>query len=72
MWSWLSKMLRNCTAARYAVNKARMVPLAEYSRDRLRNLRATTGIAYDERSQGTLQLFRTRCNSPVSAATSRC
>ena len=37
-----------------------MVPLAEYSRDRLRELRAERGIAYDERSQGTLQLFRTQ------------
>jgi D-amino-acid dehydrogenase len=52
-------MLRNCTAAAYAVNKSRMVPLAEYSRDMLRALRAETGIAYDERSKGTLQLFRT-------------
>jgi D-amino-acid dehydrogenase len=59
MWSWLIKMLGNCTAARYAINKARMVPIAEYARDRLRELRAATGIAYDERSQGTLQLFRT-------------
>jgi len=58
MWAWLVRMLRNCTSARYAVNKARMVPLAEYSRDQLRALRADTGIAYDERSQGTLQLFR--------------
>ena len=58
MWSWLLKMLRNCTSARYAVNKARMVPIAEYSRDALRALRQETGIAYDERSQGTLQLFR--------------
>jgi D-amino-acid dehydrogenase len=52
-------MLRNCTAAAYAVNKSRMVPLAEYSRDMLRVLRAETGMTYDERSQGTLQLFRT-------------
>jgi D-amino-acid dehydrogenase len=58
MWSWVFRMLRNCTSARYAVNKARMVPIAEYSRDRLRELRAATGISYDERSQGTLQLFR--------------
>jgi D-amino-acid dehydrogenase len=35
-----------------------MIPIAEYSRDCLRALRAETGIAYDERSQGTLQLFR--------------
>lgn len=58
MWRWVFMMLANCTSARYAVNKARMVPIAEYSRDRLRELRAATGIAYDERSQGTLQLFR--------------
>ncbi|MBA8877001.1 D-amino acid dehydrogenase [Phyllobacterium myrsinacearum] len=55
---WLMRMLRNCTSARYARNKIRMVPIAEYSRDSLRDLRAETGIAYDERSQGTLQLFR--------------
>jgi len=58
MWVWLLKMLRNCTAARYAVNKSRMIPIAEYSRDCLRALRTDIGIQYDERSQGTLQLFR--------------
>ena len=52
-------MLRNCTSSRYAVNKGRMVRLAEYSRDCLDELRALTGIAYDERTLGTLQLFRT-------------
>ena len=60
MLGWLFAMLRNCTSARYAINKARMVRLAEYSRDRLIALRADTGIAYDERMQGTLQLFRTQ------------
>ncbi|WP_159010435.1 D-amino acid dehydrogenase [Bradyrhizobium sp. S69] len=58
MWIWLLKLLRNCTEARYAVNKSRMIPIAEYSRDCLRALRAETGIHYDERSRGTLQLFR--------------
>ncbi len=42
---WCLAMLRNCTAARYEVNKGRMVRLAEYSRDALRDLRAATGIA---------------------------
>ena len=60
MIRWGLRMLMNCTAARYELNKSRMVPLAEYSRDRLRELRAKCGIAYDERSQGTLQLFRTQ------------
>nr|WP_027166781.1 D-amino acid dehydrogenase [Mesorhizobium sp. WSM3224] len=58
MWTWLLKMLRNCTAERYALNKSRMVPLAEYSRDTLKALREATGITYDERTKGTLQLFR--------------
>ena len=60
MWRWGASMLRNCTESRYALNKGRMVRLAEYSRDCLRALRDETGIAYDERSQGTLQLFRTQ------------
>lgn len=60
MWGWVARMLRNCTHSRYALNKGRMVRLAEYSCDVLRNLRKETGIAYDERSRGTLQLFRTQ------------
>jgi len=60
MWRWGLAMLRNCTAARYEINKNRMVRLAEYSRDCLRALRADTGIRYDERSLGTLQLFRSQ------------
>ncbi|MDF0489327.1 D-amino acid dehydrogenase [Sphingomonas sp. H39-1-10] len=58
MLRWLAAMLRNCTAERYAINKARMVRVAEYSRDCLGALRAETGITYDERMLGTLQLFR--------------
>jgi D-amino-acid dehydrogenase len=59
MWRWGWQMLMNCNARAYALNKSRMVPLAEYSRDCLKALRAETGIAYDERALGTLQLFRT-------------
>lgn len=58
MYSWFLQMLRNCTPQAYAINKARMVVIAEYSRDCLKALRAETGIAYDERTLGTLQLFR--------------
>ena len=60
MWRWGLSMLRNCTQARYELNKGRMVRLAEYSRDCLKALRADTGIRYDERALGTLQLFRTQ------------
>jgi D-amino-acid dehydrogenase len=57
---WGLMMLRNCTSARYELNKSRMVPIAEYSRDLLRELRVKADIAYDERSRGLLQLFRTQ------------
>ena len=59
MWLWGLRLLRNCTDARYEVNKNRMLKLAQYSRECLEALRADTGITYDERMQGTLQLFRT-------------
>jgi len=58
MLKWLVAMLGNCNARDYAINKSRMVRLAEFSRDCLIELRAQTGITYDERMQGTLQLFR--------------
>lgn len=58
--SWMAQMLKNCTSSAYAINKSRMVRLAEYSRDCLRDLRAETGIRYDERTQGTLQVFRSQ------------
>ncbi len=60
MLRWVLAMLRNCTDARYHINKGRMVRLAEFSRDQLMALRAETGIRYDERMQGTLQLFRSQ------------
>ncbi|WP_421990138.1 D-amino acid dehydrogenase [Roseococcus sp.] len=59
-WSWMIRMLGNCTEAAYATNKGRMVRVAEYSRDMLRELRDETAIQYDQRMQGTLQLFRTQ------------
>lgn len=60
MWQlqWMMQMLKNCGADQYAVNKERMVRVAEYSRDCLRTLRDETGIRYENRSKGTLQIFR--------------
>jgi len=64
---WMAQMLRNCTAARYALNKERMVRLSEYSRDCLDELRAETGIAYEGRQLGTTQLFRTQAQLDAAA-----
>ncbi len=64
---WMAQMLANCTSARYTVNKERMMRVSEYSRDCLRALRADTGITYEERSRGTLQLFRTQAQLDAAA-----
>lgn len=57
---WMWHMLRNCSPQRYAANKERMVRLAEYSRHCLAQLRADTGVRYEGRQGGTLQVFRTQ------------
>ncbi|WP_457578230.1 D-amino acid dehydrogenase [Ensifer adhaerens] len=67
MLGWLAKMLANCTSGRYAINKGRMLRLADYSRISITALRKETGITYDERMQGTLQLFRTQAQLDASA-----
>ena len=57
-YQWMVRMLAECNINRYQINKERMVRLSEYSRDCLDALRQETGIHFDERQLGTLQLFR--------------
>ncbi|WP_417588177.1 D-amino acid dehydrogenase [Pararhodobacter oceanensis] len=59
MWKWCAQMLRNCNEESYKINKSRMVRISSYSRDVMPELIAETGIEFDARAQGTLQLFRT-------------
>lgn len=60
MWAWLFRMLRNCTRERFAQNRSRMLRLARYSHECLVELRAATGIQYDQSTRGVLTLFRAR------------
>lgn len=64
---WMLQMLANCNPTSYAINKERMMRLSEYSRDVLRQLRQETGIAYEARTQGTLQVFRTQAQWDAAA-----
>ena len=41
--------------------------LAEYSRDVLRGLREEAGLSYEQRSLGTLQLFRSQAQLDAAA-----
>ncbi len=68
MWSWLFQFIRNATPARYAVNKERMLRLARYSHECLKQLRQDTGIQYDATTRGTLVLFRTQKDMDEAAA----
>ncbi|MFV3126921.1 D-amino acid dehydrogenase [Niveispirillum sp. KHB5.9] len=70
-WRWLGWMLRNCTHERYQRNKIWMLSLARYSQQALAALRAETGLRYDDRQQGTLQLFRAQKAMDASAADSK-
>ena len=57
---WMAQLLRQCTSENYAINKERLMRVAGYSRDCLRQLRQDIGIEYDHRTGGTLQVFRTQ------------
>lgn len=58
MVKWLIAMLINCNEEKYKKNKSLMVRISDYSAECLSELRNETGIHYDERMKGTIQLFR--------------
>lgn len=58
LWAWLARFLRNCTPGRERLNAERALRLALYSREKLKALRAETGITYDERLRGILHVYR--------------
>src|SRR5205823_5138209 len=60
-WMWGARFLAECLPGPTRDNIAQLVKLAIFSRDSLRELRATTGIAYDELDLGIL-LFYTDCD----------
>ncbi|WLD57565.1 D-amino acid dehydrogenase [Salinispirillum sp. LH 10-3-1] len=66
-WQWMTKMLSNCTGKAYAINKSRMLRVAEYSRDCFIQLRQDTGLNYDNEAKGLIQLFRTHKQLDASA-----
>lgn len=51
---WLWRMLQNCTATRYQINKERMVRISEYSREMFRRFEAQTDMNFEGRKKGTL------------------
>ncbi|NAX47374.1 FAD-dependent oxidoreductase [Photobacterium halotolerans] len=60
LYSWMGKMLANCNYVSYQRNKARMLRVANYSRESLIALRQQHDLHYEGRQKGTLQLLRTQ------------
>lgn len=58
LWIWGLRFLRNCTAERARINTERTLRVALYSRQCLQQLRAETGIQYDQRTEGILHVYR--------------
>ncbi|MAW33737.1 MAG: amino acid dehydrogenase [Proteobacteria bacterium] len=67
-WSWALKFLRECLPSRTQNNTLTCLRLADYSRNKLKELRAETGITYDDLQKGILTLhsdereFEMACN----------
>jgi len=57
-WKWLWQMRKACNSNTFALNRANMLRLAEYSSHRMRALTDTLNLEY-ERSQGLMVLLRT-------------
>ncbi|NMG73250.1 D-amino acid dehydrogenase [Aromatoleum diolicum] len=58
-WRWALAFLRECLPQRTRRNTAAVASLAVHSGERLRALRAETGITYDQLERGILHLFFT-------------
>lgn len=58
LWAWGLRFLVNCPSRRAARNMERILRVAIYSRASLGELRAETGLDYDQRTQGILHVYR--------------
>ena len=56
-WMWGLQFMRECTPARTRHNIEQIVRLGTYSRDMLQELRRSTGLHYDQRTQGILHFY---------------
>lgn len=57
-WRWLRRLLAHCSASQFARHRGRMVRLALFSRACQRDVVAQTGVAFDLKEAGVMQLFR--------------
>ncbi|MBC7953561.1 MAG: D-amino acid dehydrogenase [Rhodospirillaceae bacterium] len=68
LWAWGLRFLANCPSRRAKINLERTLRVALYSRICLQQLRAETGIEYDQRTLGILHVYRDRREFDHAAA----
>jgi D-amino-acid dehydrogenase len=56
-WLWGLQFMRECTPAKTRHNIEQIVRLGTYSRDMLQELRAATGLQYNQRTAGILHFY---------------
>ncbi len=59
-WAWGLRFLHECTAWRTRENTAQILAMAFHGRRKLQELRAETGIAYDQSTRGILHYYTQR------------
>ncbi len=71
LWSWGLRFLGNCTRARADLNTERTLRVALYSRACLQDLRAETGLEYDQRRLGILHVYRSQREFDTACSTAQ-
>jgi len=70
-WQWGLQFLRECTQGRTDHNIRQIVAIAEFSRQTLLDVRATTGIEYDCLSKGILHFYTDQKEFDISLPAAR-
>ncbi|HEY7904508.1 MAG TPA: D-amino acid dehydrogenase [Casimicrobiaceae bacterium] len=67
-WRWGAQFLVECLPSRTRRNMLQILAISKYSGEMLRELRASTGLAYDDLQRGILQIYTDRAGYDEAAA----
>ena len=67
-WLWGLEFLRECLPSRTRRNMLQILAISKYSGEMLRELRRTTGLAYDDLQRGILQIYTDQAGYDEAAA----
>lgn len=67
-WRWGAQFLLECLPWRTRHNMLQILAISKYSGEMLRELRAATGLAYDDLQRGILQIYTDRAGYDEAAA----